>query len=148
MIVAATTRAKRRFDLQHAIDHVQRILDQPVAGLADAIAHQLQKSGVDDVLGRKDGTLAGWPILDRHEGPVRIFLASGIADVDRQNADVVPRDARHQGAWVVTVHRSTWLSRKSAYSCRNCAVPASPRSLANSAAHVNAAMFAASVDGE
>ena len=50
--------------------------------------------------------------------------------------------------WVVTVHDSMWHSRKSAYDSRNSAVPSSPRSRANDAAQMSAAMFEASVDGE
>ncbi len=48
MVIAAPNGSRRRFDPQAVIDDPQRILDQWIAGLADAITHQFEKTGVDD----------------------------------------------------------------------------------------------------
>ncbi len=67
-------------------------------GFANAVAHQFQKTRVDDLLGRKNILLARRLILQQHQSLVGVFVGRGVDQVDRQNADVVPWDAGNQRA--------------------------------------------------
>lgn len=51
VVVAVPAGAKGRLDLEDHFHHLEGILDQRVAGLADAVANQLQKPGIDDLPG-------------------------------------------------------------------------------------------------
>src|ERR1700722_16004487 len=98
--VAAPARTGGEVGLEHGVDDVQRILHQRVAGLANAVTYQLEKSAVNDFRHRKLILSAGRTIANRHELARDAFVAVGIADVDGIDADVVALDAGDEEAVV------------------------------------------------
>ena len=66
MVVALPARAFRSIHLQHGIHDLQRILDQRIAGLADAEAHQFQKARIHNFLRRILVAVAG-PLVGQHQ---------------------------------------------------------------------------------
>jgi hypothetical protein len=97
VVVPAPARTRWRFDLQHRIDHAQRISDDRVVGPANSVADQFEEAGVDD--------LFGWeliqfpkPLVCQDQRPaVRILMRAG-RTVTRIDADVVAGYARNQSA--------------------------------------------------
>ena len=55
---------RREVGLEHGVDDAQRIFDQRIAGLADAVAHQLQKAAVDDFRDGKFSLRAGRAVVE------------------------------------------------------------------------------------
>jgi hypothetical protein len=79
VVVAVPTRAEWSLDLQHCVHYLKGIHNQRIAGLADSMTHEFQKSGVDDFLSRKDVLGAGLEVRNGEVSPVRVLLGCGLS---------------------------------------------------------------------
>ena len=86
--------------LEDGVDDAQRILHQRVAGFADAVADQLEKSAVNDFRDGKFCLRAGCAIVNEDALALDAFVGVGIGDVDGIDADVVALDAGDEEAVV------------------------------------------------
>src|ERR1700729_3426473 len=74
VIVAAPARAERGVHLQHRVHNPEGIRNERIVGSADAMTHELEKAGVDDVLGWKDALRPGPAVRNGDESPIRVLF--------------------------------------------------------------------------
>src|ERR1019366_4319712 len=98
--VAAPARTRREVGLQDGVDDPERILHQRIAGLADAVTDQLEKSAVNDFRHGEFSLRAGCAIVNEDALAVDAFVGVRIADVDGIDPDVVALDAGDEEALV------------------------------------------------
>src|SRR5208337_5115431 len=91
--VAPPARTGREVGLQNGVDDAERILHQRIAGLANAVADQLEKSAVNDFRDGEFSLRAGRAIVNEDALAVDAFVGVRIADVDGIDPDVVALDA-------------------------------------------------------
>src|SRR5208337_3372536 len=84
--------------LQRGIHHTDRILDQAIVSLADTVAHQFEKAGVNDRRGGKISRLARGPVADADHAVIRIFVGGRCGYVRGSDSDVMARDSGHDHA--------------------------------------------------
>ena len=84
--------------LQDGIDDADRILHQRIAGFANAVADQFEKSAVNDFRDGEFSLRAGRAIVNEDALAVDAFVGVGIADVDGIDPDVVALDAGDEEA--------------------------------------------------
>src|SRR5437879_5808971 len=92
MVVPMPAWTGRCLDLQNGIDDAQRIDDQRIVGAANAVSHELKKSGIDDLLRGIAPRLAGRDVRQGQPALIGILNRTRIVDVDRMNADVMALD--------------------------------------------------------
>ena len=64
MVVAAPAGAVGRLDLEDVVDDLQRVDDERIVGAADAVAHEFEEAGVDDLARLEVVLLAGGAVGD------------------------------------------------------------------------------------
>ncbi len=92
MIVPAPARPGGRLHFQNGVDHAQRILYDRITRIANAVAHELEKAGVDNVFRLVLILSAGRLIREDERARIRVFRAARI----RIDPDVMARHPRHE----------------------------------------------------
>ena len=96
MVVSSPARTEGRIHLEHRVHHAERILDQGIARLADAVADQFEEPRIHNLLGRKGGGRPGRLVSQLQDTVVSIFIGLGIVGVRGMNADEVAANAGNQ----------------------------------------------------
>src|ERR1019366_4671858 len=91
MVVALPAWSLRSIHLQHCIHDFQRVLDEWIASLADAEAHQLEEARVDDLLGGIPVRISRTLVSHHQLATVGVLIATGpLRTVGRIDANIVP----------------------------------------------------------
>jgi hypothetical protein len=74
MIVATPAGAKRRVHFEHRIDNPKRVLNNRIICAANTVTNQFEKTGIDDLFGRKFNPRAGRLIREDQRPVIWISL--------------------------------------------------------------------------
>src|SRR5262249_51302675 len=83
-------------NLENCVYDAERILDEGIPWLADAVSDEFQEPCVHDLLRRVLGACSGGLILVSQNLAVGIFIGVGVMDIDWVNPDKVAWDSGHE----------------------------------------------------
>ncbi len=89
MVVAAPTGTERCIDLEHGIHDAKGVPDERIVRATNSITNQLEKTGINDCLGRKFNAITGALISQDHRSTIWILVRT-VINVAWVNTDVVP----------------------------------------------------------
>ena len=92
VVVPPPARAVRRVHLEHGIDHAQGVLDDRIVRPPDPVPDKFQEPSVDDLLRREHPAEHPAMVGEPKNAGFGILVGARVADVAREDADVVPRD--------------------------------------------------------
>ena len=96
MVVPSPAGTEGRVHLEYRVHHAERILDQGIPRLADAVADQFQEPRIHNLLGRKRDGRAGRLVSQLQDTVVGVFIGLGIVGIRGMNADEVAANAGDQ----------------------------------------------------
>src|SRR5271166_2852446 len=90
MVISFPARAEGHIHLEHGINHLERLLDQWVAGFTNSNSHQFQETSIHDVSRRVSVRSARRLIGQGQFSDIRVFVATGtVGAYCRINANVI-----------------------------------------------------------
>src|SRR5437763_7993837 len=98
MVITVPAWTERRLEFQDPVYYFERVYNCGIVRRADAIAHQLQESGVDDFFGGKLVLRSGRPICEHQGSRIGVLVRAVITDICRVDADIMPSNALNQSS--------------------------------------------------
>ena len=95
-IAASRDRGEGRVHPEDRVHHAERVLDQRIPRLADAVADQLEESRVHNVLARIRGGRSGRLVSQLHDPVVGVLIRLGVVGRRGMNANEVTANVRNQ----------------------------------------------------